>query len=343
VVIGCVQVAAIATFASLYAAAPKAFPADVPFEPVPLTLAFYAAFVAARLWLALRGPLSRTFLAASVVIDIAVLMLTIWSFHIQYQQQPAFYLKAPTLLYVFIIIVLRALRFEVGYVVLAGATAAARWLALLVYAVADMPGGMMALITHDYVAYMTSARILIGAEFDKIASILMVTAILAIAITRPRKTLVRAVAERASAGELARFFAPEVASRITRADHGLRPDDAELRKAAAMFIDLRGFTPLAETLTPAELSALLAEYQGRVVPPIHAHGGSIDKFLGDGILVSFGAMRPSATYAADALRAAEAVLAEGHRGAAERTRAGLAVPRRGPGGGRRPVHLRRHR
>jgi adenylate cyclase len=329
VVIGCVQVAAIATFASLYVAAPKAFPPDVPFEPVPVTLAFYAVFVAARLWLALRGPLGRAFLAASVVIDIAVLMLTIWSFHIQYQQPPAFYLKAPTLLYVFIIIVLRALRFEVGYVVLAGATAAAGWLALLVYAVVDMPGGMMALITHDYVTYMTSARILIGAEFDKIASILMVTAILAIAITRARKTLVRAVAERASAGELARFFAPEVASRITRADHGVRPGDAELRQAAAMFIDLRGFTPLAETLTPAELIALLAEYQGRVVPPIQAHGGSIDKFLGDGILASFGAVRPSATFAADALRAAEAVLAEGDRWATERARSGLAAPRLG--------------
>lgn len=329
VVIGCVQVAAVVTFATLYSVAPKAFPPDVPFEPVPVTLAFYAAFVAARLWLALRGPLSRLFLTMSVVIDIAVLMLTIWSFHLQYQQEPAFYLKAPTLLYVFIIIVLRALRFEVGYVVLAGVTAAAGWLALLLYAVVDEPGGMMALITHDYVAYTHGSYILIGAEFDKIASILMVTAILAIAIARARKTLVRAVSERASAGELARFFAPEVAKRITRADHGVRPGDAELRQAAIMFVDLRGFTPLAETLAPTELMALLAEYQARVVPPIRDHGGSIDKFLGDGILASFGAVKQSDTYAAEGLRAAEAVLAEGEAWAAERARAGLPAPRLG--------------
>ncbi|MEX2650152.1 MAG: adenylate/guanylate cyclase domain-containing protein [Alphaproteobacteria bacterium] len=330
IVVGCVQVAAIVTFGALYAVAPKAFPPDVPFEPVPWALGFYAVFVAARLWLAWRGELSRFFLIASVMMDMAVLMLTIWSFHIQYQQEPAFYLKAPTLLYVFIIIVLRALRFEAGYVLLAGATAALGWFVLLGYAVASEPNPMAA-VTHDYVAYMTSSRILLGAEFDKIASILMVTAILAVVIVRARKMLVRAVTEQTSAGELSRFFAPEVARRIRATDHGIRPGDAELRQAAAMFIDLRGFTPLAETLAPGELMALLGDYQGRVVPAIKAHDGSIDKFLGDGILASFGAARASETYAADALRAAEAVGAEAHRWAEARRASGLPAPAVGIG------------
>jgi adenylate cyclase len=41
-----------------------------------------------------------------VVVDIAVLMITIWSFHL-YRATPALYLKAPTLMYVFILIALR--------------------------------------------------------------------------------------------------------------------------------------------------------------------------------------------------------------------------------------------
>ena len=59
----------------------------------------------------------------------------IWAFHIQYQQPPSFYLKAPMLLYVFIFIALRALRFEAHYVIAAGVVAAAGWTTLASYAV----------------------------------------------------------------------------------------------------------------------------------------------------------------------------------------------------------------
>ena len=54
-----------------------------------------------------------------------------------------------------------------------------------------------------------------------------------------------------------------------------------------------------------------------------SNGGSIDKFLGDGILASFGAVAPSPTAVADALRAADAVIEAADRWAAERRAAGL--------------------
>ena len=69
---------------------------------------------------------------------------------------------------------------------------------------------------------------------------------------------------------------------------------------------------------------LLQDYQGRVCPLIVSNGGSIDKFLGDGILASFGAVAASTTAAADALRAADAVLAAADRWADERRAAGLS-------------------
>jgi adenylate cyclase len=79
----------------------------------PVTFALGAFFIAAvvRLVLVHRGPVAGWFVAASVMIELCLLFLLIWSFHIQYEQPPAFYLKAPTLLYVFIFITLRALRF----------------------------------------------------------------------------------------------------------------------------------------------------------------------------------------------------------------------------------------
>ena len=123
---------------------------------------------------------------ALVAVDVGVLMVTIWSFHIQYGQPAAFYLKAPTLLYIFIFIALRALSLAPGYVLFAGVAAAGGWLALLAYALAE-PGGM-GLLTRDYVAYMTSARILIGGEVDKVLSILVTAVLLTVATARPGHT-----------------------------------------------------------------------------------------------------------------------------------------------------------
>jgi adenylate cyclase len=300
------QFGAIAFFGAFYELTPKAFPPSVMFEPVPWALGLYALFTALRLWLTLRGRLNAGFLSLSVVVDIAVLMVTIWSFHLQYQQPATIYLKAPTLLYVFILISLRAMRFEAVYIVLAGVSAILGWLALVAYAVYDA-GGMR--LTHNFVEYMTSNTILIGAEIDKLLSFAAVTAVLAIAIVRARRLLINAASEAHAATELSRFFAPEVAGEIRRADMRLKPGDAVTREAAVMFLDLRGFTKLAARLAPTETMAVLGDYHRRMVPVIQAHGGSIDKYLGDGILSSFGAARPSQTYAADALRALGEVLA----------------------------------
>ena len=84
-----------------------------------------------RLALAYRRIIATWFLAGSVIVDIGLLLLLIWSFHIQYAQPAAFYLKAPTLLYVFLFIALRTLRFDPTYVVIAGVSAAAGWAVLV--------------------------------------------------------------------------------------------------------------------------------------------------------------------------------------------------------------------
>jgi adenylate cyclase len=83
IIVGWTQAAAIVFFAVVYAISPKAFPAGTPFEPIPWTLGIYALFTAGRLFLAYRSRLSRGFVALSVVVDLTVLMITIWSFHLQ--------------------------------------------------------------------------------------------------------------------------------------------------------------------------------------------------------------------------------------------------------------------
>jgi adenylate cyclase len=323
VLVSLLQLLAIAAFGALYTLAPKAFPPDVPFEPVPWTLGAYAGFTLLRLWLAWRRLLTTWFLSLSVIVDITVLMVTIWSFHLQYQEPAPIYLKATTLMYVFIMIALRTLRFEPGLVLLAGTTGAIGWLVVVAYAVfAD--GG--ALITHSFATYAMSYEVLLGAEMDKVLSILIVTATLALALLRGRKLLIRATTEQHAASELSRFFAPVVAGRIRSTDATIEPGPADARAAAILMIDLRSFTPLAQELPPRAVMELLSSYQSVMITEIDRHGGSVDKFMGDGILASFGATAPSPVYAADGLRALESLTEAGRRWSAERRAAGLPAP-----------------
>ena len=239
--------------------------------------------------------------AVSILADMLLLFGLIWSFHLQYDQPAAFYLKAPTFLYAFIFIAPRVFSFEVGLVVLAGAAAAIGWLVLVVYAVAESQAGDI--ITRDYIAYMTSSRVLLGAEFDKVISLLLVTVVLSLAIVRARRLLIRSVSEGAAAEDLSRFFAPEIARHITESEHRIGPGEGVMCDAAILSCDLRGFTKFAMQMPGSVVMKVLAEYEQRMVPVIQKHGGSIDKFMGDGIMATFGAAVRTDCYAADALAA----------------------------------------
>ncbi len=324
ILIGWVQAALISVLGILYLVAPGTAPSDASFYPVPWALGSYAVFTLLRLRLAYRGQLTLPLRAISVLVDIGMLMVTIWSFHLQYAQPAAFYLKAPTLLYVFIFIVLRALTVAPLYVLFTGLVAAAGWLALLFYALMA-PGGAE-LVTHDYVRYMTSASILIGGEVDRVVSILIVTLVLSVAVARARQLLFNAVGDQAAVSQLSRFFAPEVAEHLSMADELLHSGDGEQRQCAAMFIDLRGFTTMASQLPPRELIDILRGYQATAVPIIHRHNGSITTYLGDGIMVTFGASKVSERYCADAVRCAEDLLQALSAWQSQRCKLGLPAP-----------------
>ena len=218
---------------------------------VPLVLGGYVLFTLFRLYLAWRERLYPWFQYLSIVVDMALLFALIWSFHIEYGQPPSFYLKAPTLIYVFIFIGLRVLTFEARYVIGGGFAAAAGWVALSAYAVLASGGGEM--VTRDYVEYMTSNSILIGAEADKIIAILVVTVILAAAMNRAQRLVVRAATE----GEAVRDLRTLLLARGRPADHRLREGGsrrgAERRGTPAIvFCDIRGFTRFSQTVSPGE-------------------------------------------------------------------------------------------
>ena len=304
ILIGWVQLGVVVFFGVLYFFAPRA-EGSSGFNFVPYGLSAYLIFTLVRSLVVHRAVAPRWFLVLSIIIDVSLLVALIFSFHIQYGQHPSFYLKAPTLLYFFLFIVLRALRFDPFYVLITGIAATLGWIMLLGYALFSDMNGMH--VTRNYVEYLTSNAILIGAELDKLLIFIAVTAILTVALHRGRSLLVAAIREHSAVEQLRRFFPPEIATSIADSDEAVQVGEGALRQAAILVLDIEGFTAIAARHDPQGALKLLARFQEHVVPAITGCNGRIDKFLGDGILATFGAISPSPTYAADALHAAGAI------------------------------------
>ena len=300
--IGWIQIAILTTFATLYAAAPKTIPTGAEFEPVPYFLAAYFLFTCLRLVLAYNISLPFWFLVVSIVVDMTLLLGLIWSFHLQYMQPPAFYLKAPTLLYLFIFITLRALRFEPGFVLLSGLIGAGGWLVLVFLSISGESG--MDMITRNYVEYLTTNSVLLGGEMDKIISILVVTIILTLAVARARYLLIQSIVEESSAKNLSLFVPEGVADRIATAEGPLINVQSETREASILFIDLVSFTSLSEQLSPDELITTINEYFSIISSPIEQNNGVINQFQGDAILASFNLPTTDMEHASNAVTAA---------------------------------------
>ena len=301
ILIGWTQVSLVLFFLALYSIARK--PADgTVFHPVPWVLSAFLVFALVRLALAYRRIVATWFVAGSVVADIGLLLLLIWSYHIQYMQPAAFSLKAPTLLYVFLFIALRTLRFDPTYVVIAGASAAVGWALVVVLAITEP--SLTPLVTRDYTLYLTSNRILIGAEVDKILCILIVTAVLAVAIIRARHLLMQSVADATVAHDLTRFVAPEVASQIVASERAIEPGDGEVLTASVLFCDIEGFSTISERLGPDELMQTLNEYFAAVSEVVDRYDGVLIAYQGDAMLIAFNTARPDPDHARHALSTA---------------------------------------
>src|SRR5260370_35499118 len=97
---------------------------------------------------------------------------------------------------------------------------------------------------------------------------------------------------------------------LARSGRTVRFLRGERREVTMLNSDIAGFSTLSQSMDAEELVRFLNDYFQRMIRVVLEHGGNIDKFQGDGMLVVFGAPNPMTDHAQRALAAALAMIRE---------------------------------
>lgn len=174
----------------------------------------------------------------------------------------------------------------------------------------DTDEGLLAL-------FLDPAYVSLPQWLTQLVATVILTVLLATAVHRSRAHLraqVRAEVLRAS---LARYVSPDVAEALSDpSSPGFGAPTT--RRVAVLFADLVGFTGVSERLAPERTFALLRSFQERSSRVVFRHRGTLDKFLGDGLMATFGALQDEEDAAARAIACAFDLMTEMERWNAKR-------------------------
>ena len=128
-----------------------------------------------------------------------------------------------------------------------------------------------------------------------------------------------AAAERARSN-LSRYFSPNIVEMLAAQDEPLGA--VRRQTVAVLFVDIVGFTRMAEAMPPETVVTLLREFHEHMTAQIFACGGTVEKYIGDAIMAVFGVPTPSDNDAANALICSDMMLEALDRWNAKRTQQG---------------------
>ena len=207
-------------------------------------------------------------------------------------------LRSEALGYPVIFIALSTLTYSPRQVLWTGTTAAILW-TVASFWVAGLPGMRWSTMGTDPHAVMAHSLL------QQVLLLLVVTGLLAGAVNRARAIALRQVKAERERTQLARYFSANLVDQLADADRPL--GEVRTQTVAILFVDIVGSTSLGESLSPVDLIGLLREFHQRMQAAVFANDGTLDKYLGDGLMASFGTPNTGQRDAANALAAARAM------------------------------------
>jgi adenylate cyclase len=167
---------------------------------------------------------------------------------------------------------------------------------------------------------ISPSSIVFGARIQEIVVFMIAAVTLAVAVRRGNDLLIRHAAVERERGNLARYFSPNVVEELSKHDQPLK--QVRTQDVAVLFVDIVGFTAFAEARTPEEVVRILREFHALMEQEVFRHSGTLDKYLGDGLMATFGTPFAGKADASNALRCAQAMIAAADRWNGERKAVG---------------------
>ncbi len=163
-------------------------------------------------------------------------------------------------------------------------------------------------------------NLLFNIRIQEVIVFLIVAATLAVSGRRTSRLLYGHAALERERANLARYFSPNVVEELSQNDEPLK--QIRTQNVAVLFVDIVGFTSYAADRSPEEVITTLRQFHHRMEDQVFRHNGTLDKYLGDGLMATFGTPVASDADALNALRCARTMIDTMAEWNAERVAAG---------------------
>jgi adenylate cyclase len=222
--------------------------------------------------------------------------------------------RYPGYVYFFVLLALTALSFAPRVVLWAGIASAAAW-AIGVAVVLARPGAFSELDLAEITSVPDMAHLAtfldphfvpLDGRATECFALLIVAAILATAAARSRRLARTQIQTERARANLTRYFSPGLVDKLAASDAPFGPD--RTAKVGVLFADIVGFTRLSETADPETVIRLLRDFHGRMARAVFDRGGTVDKYIGDCIMATFGTPEAGPRDATNALACARAMI-----------------------------------
>ncbi len=198
---------------------------------------------------------------------------------------PQFNLQLPSFLYLCLFVIGMAISYSPVLVLWTGIVAIVAWSLGMLWVI-SLPDTLAysfkdlldpAQFTDEERVRTTSSRLFVSLShwYNRVLFLALVTVVLAAAVWRSRRLLQRQIASEAARASLSRYFSPKMVDRLSTTDAALETVDT--RQIAVLFVDIVGFTEIAERLGPKRVIAMLRGYHRRMAQTVFDHDGNVDK------------------------------------------------------------------